>query len=130
MVPVAIVTDLVLQLAYVASTTRQPALLLDECLPLRLLLYLQLSELPLLALPDELQLLRQRIHLLAQLLRLILRQQVLQLFFAQLEVAYLLLLLLQLLVLALQLHLPEVLLVQVLLQLPVLMPNLPDAVLY
>lgn len=130
MVPVAIVTDLVLQLAYVASTTRQPALLLGKCLPLRLLLYLQLGELPLLALPDELKLLRQRIHLLAQLLRLILRQQVLQLFFAQLEVAYLLLLLLQLLVLTLQLHLPEVLLVQVLLQLPVLMPNLPDAVLY
>ena len=71
-VPVAIMTDLVLQLAYVTSTTRQPALLLCKCLPLRLLLYLQLCQFPLLALPDELQLLRQRIHLLTQLFGLIL----------------------------------------------------------
>jgi hypothetical protein len=74
---------------------------LGKCLPLRLLLDLKLSELPLFALSDELQLLCQRVHLLPQLLRLILREQIFKLLLAELEVADFQLLLLQLLVLAL-----------------------------
>lgn len=126
MISVAIVRYLILQLADVAAAAGQPVLLLSECLPLGFLLYFQLSQFALLAMPDELELLSECVDFFSELLRLVLGQQVLQLLLPQLKVADLLLLLFQLLVLALQLDLSEVLLVEILLKLPVLLADYFD----